>query len=131
MESGIHHKLSLTSKLFDIPTKGFFFGHIRHGSMGGSKYWVLSIVWNWDKYLRRKFKIFIRLLTSTLLAVLFYLKLLFALIKNSIFELDFLSMMTSTENNGLTLISSLYEINSKSPSGGMNDIILSFSNLEC
>ena len=67
--------------------------------------------------------------TSTLFAVLLGLKLLLALIKNSIFVADFLSIITSTENNGFTLTSNLYEINSKSPSGGMNEITLSFSNL--
>lgn len=58
------------------------------------------------------------------------LKLDLALTKNSILVADFLSIKTSTENKGFTLISNLYEINSKSPSGGVNYMTLSFSNLD-
>jgi hypothetical protein len=39
--------------------------------------------------------------------VLLALKLLLALIKNSILVVDFLSIITSTENSGLTLTSNL------------------------
>ena len=49
---------------------------------------------------------------------------------NSILLLEGFSTITSTEKRGLTLTSNLYDTNSKSPSGGINDIILSFSNLD-
>ena len=39
-------------------------------------------------------------------------------------------MITSTVKSGLTLSSRRYDMSSKSPSGGMKEIILSFSNLE-
>lgn len=70
------------------------------------------------------------MITSTLLAVLLALKLLLALMRNSIFVDALRSIMTSTEKRGLTLTSSLYEISSKSPSGGIKEITRSFSNFE-
>jgi len=48
---------------------------------------------------------------------------------NSIFVDENASIATSTQNNGFTYVESLYDIKSNLPSGGINVITLSLSNL--
>jgi hypothetical protein len=66
---------------------------------------------------------------STLFAIDFYLNYVRALTTNSIFDLVKFSTVASTQINGLTWVSSLYDIKSNSPSGGIKVISLSVSNL--
>lgn len=103
MECSIHHEFPLSPELLDTPLQSFLLWSIDNCSIGCPEVRLFCIIWNWYEYLF----IFNITSTSTLFAVLLALKLLLALMRNSILVADFLSMMTSTENRGLTLTSSL------------------------
>lgn len=51
MEDSIHHKISLSTELFDIPAQSLLFRHIAYGTMGSSKLWLFCIIGHWYKYL--------------------------------------------------------------------------------
>jgi len=52
MENSIHHEISLSSKLFDIPTQSFLLGHVANSTMGSPELWLFSIIRHRDKYLK-------------------------------------------------------------------------------
>ena len=66
---------------------------------------------------------------STLFAIDFCLNYALALTTYSILDFVKFSTIASTQIKGLTCVSTLYDIRSNSPSGGMNVISLSYSNL--